>query len=193
MKPRFRRETRLAAALGSYQPNLSSMLLSPMSAVFWVSGLLGAAVLVGRSRWRSKAICCARCGKVFCSRCKSTTESASYCSQCTSVFLKRDLVSIDQQTNKMAQIRRWETLVAVARRAVAAVMPGALQVVEGRVAVGLGLGFMAWLCVLGAAVVVPRFLPAVEPQASTLPVQVLLLMGVAAVWARSMVPVWRWR
>lgn len=82
---------------------------------------------------------------------------------------------------------------AVGRRAVAALMPGALQVLEGRVAAGLGLGFMAWLCVLGATVFVPKFLPAIEPQASTLPAQFLLLVGVAAVWARSMVPVWRWR
>lgn len=186
-------ETRLAASLESYRPDLASMLLSPLSAVFWVSGLIGAGVLAARSRWRSKAVCCARCGKVFCSRCKSTTESVSYCSQCTSVFLKRDLVSIDQQTNKMAQIRRWETLVAVARRAVAALAPGALHVLGGRVWAGLGLGFLAWICVVGAAVVVPRFLPAIEPQASALPVQVLLLAGVAAVWARSVVPVWRWR
>jgi len=186
-------ETRLAAALGHYRPDFKSMLLSPLSAVFWVSGLVGAGALAVRRRWRSTAVCCARCGKVFCSRCKSTSESVSYCSQCTSVFLKRDLVSIDQQANKMAEIRRWETLVAVARRVVAALAPGTLQVLEGRALVGLGLGLLAWLSVVGAAVVVPRFLPAIEPQASALPVQIVMLAGVAAVWARSVVPVWRWR
>jgi hypothetical protein len=84
-------------------------------------------------------------------------------------------------------------VVAVARRAVAALAPGTLQVVEGKVLAGMGLGLLAWLSVVGAAVVVPRFLPAIEPQASAVPVQALLLAAVAAVWARSVVPVWRWR
>ena len=37
-------------------------------------------------------------------------ESTVYCSQCVSVFQKRDVVSIEQQTAKLEQIKWWERL-----------------------------------------------------------------------------------
>lgn len=186
-------ETRLGASLASPRRHFLPLMLNPLSAVFWASGLLGAGMVLVRRRWGSSAVACARCGRVFCSHCKTSTESWSYCSQCISVFLKRDLVSVEQQAVKMAQVRRWETLSRLARNLAASVVPGAGSVLSGRVWTGLAMGALAWFCVLGAAVFLPRFLPALEPQASAAPLQGVLLVGAVLLWGRSALTAWRGR
>jgi tetratricopeptide (TPR) repeat protein len=159
----------------------------PLPRVFVVMVPIGLVVLFLRSRWLWVAQICSKCGKVFCPRCKTATESASYCSQCISVFLKRDVVSIEQQTAKMDQIRRWGVWSSVARRVLGGLVPGSHHLLDGAPVAGITVGFVAWLGLIGALGWAPLALPTVDPEISVLPVQIVLAILFFAVWLRSAV------
>jgi tetratricopeptide (TPR) repeat protein len=190
MMSRVPPETRIAGALTVSTPAFGRYLLGPMPVAFWVTFVIGVVVLVlrGRLMWRSSV--CVRCGKVFCERCKTSTESASYCTQCISVFLKRDMVSIEQQSLKQLQIRRWDLCVALVRRLAAVTLPGSPWIVDGRLWRGVALGFCVWLMLLGALLWAPKFLPSIEPLASPVPVQVVLVLVAAVAWVRAAAGGW---
>ncbi len=168
-------------------------IVAPPSLVFWSAAVLGGVMLTVRKRWAWTASSCIRCGRVFCPRCKRDLESASYCSQCISVFLKRDVVSIEQQSAKLTQIRRWETVVNLTRRVLTFFVPGSGPILRGRLWRGVIISVAAWFLVLGAVVVVPLFVAPIESQASFLPIQVLLVIVFAAVWLHSVVTNWQRR
>jgi hypothetical protein len=136
---------------------------------------------------------CAKCGKTFCAKCKTATESDALCSQCISVFLKRDVVAIDQQLAKQARVRRWDIVATASRRAAGVLIPGSHDLADGRPWLGLATGVLAWLCLLGALAWAPRVLPSVEPFATVVPVQVALGLGFLALWLRSIVGAWQGR
>jgi tetratricopeptide (TPR) repeat protein len=184
-------DVRLQTAPPSYVDRFVTSLLTTESMVFWIPGLLGVAVLLIRSRWMWTSQMCTKCGKVFCSRCKTATESEAFCSQCISVFLKSDVVSIDQQAAKQAGIRRWEIWSAAARRAVGVLVPGSNYLMDGKPWLGLAAGFLAWVFLIGAGVWAARVLPEIEPFASVVPIQVVLLLGFVAVWLNGVIGAWR--
>ncbi len=165
-------------------------LLAPTSRVFWIMGAIGLLLLLVRRHWMWRAQVCSKCGKVFCPRCKSATESASYCSQCISVFLKRDLVSIEQQAAKLEQIQRWTAWSTAGRRGLGVLVPGSYHFFDGTAALGVVVGLLAWVPALGAVYWAPRALPAVEPLVELLPVQLALGAVAAVVWVRSAVVAW---
>ena len=177
----------------TYLDRFVAELLSPESMVFWVSGLLGLIVVLVRGKWMWIAQMCTKCGKVFCSRCKTATESDTYCSQCISVFLKPDVVAIDQQKAKQAGIRRWEMWSTAARRAAGVLMPGSHYVLDGRPWLGLATGFLAWLSLSGAVLWATMVLPEVERTANIVPIQVILVLAFVAVWLTSAVGAWQRR
>src|SRR6202022_816048 len=47
---------------------------------------------------------CIKCGRTFCHRCKSARESATYCTQCIHIYLKRDGVSLDTKRTKLEEV-----------------------------------------------------------------------------------------
>jgi len=167
-------------------------LVEPTSRVFSVMMVFGLLVLVLRMRWMWTAQTCTKCGKVFCPRCKTATESSSYCSQCISVFLKRDVVSIEQQSAKLDQIRRWTTWSTVGRRVASFLVPGS-HYLDDQAWLGLIIGVLAWTCLSGALLWAPMTLPSVDPLMAILPVQIILGVIFAALWLRSVVAAWRWR
>jgi tetratricopeptide (TPR) repeat protein len=187
-----------AAPVGSISPARSptlaadvlAELLGPVSRVFWIAALIGVVVLVVRSNALWAAEVCTKCGKVFCPRCKSATESASYCSQCISVFLKRDMVSIEQQSAKLAQIRRWELRSSVARRIAGMLVPGSHELLEGRVWLGLVLGLVGWTLFWGVLIWAPSVLPSIDPLVAVVPVQIVFGIGCALIWLRSIAEAW---
>lgn len=165
-------------------------LLGPASRVFWIAALVGLVVLAVRSRSLWTAEVCTKCGKVFCPRCKTATESATYCSQCISVFLKRDMVSIEQQSAKLAQIRRWELRSSWARRIAGMLVPGSHELLEGKVWLGLVLGLLGWFLLWGLLVWAPSVLPSIDPLVAVVPVQIVFGVGCALVWLRSIAEAW---
>lgn len=185
-------EQRLLVGLGPSHWRSLRQLLDPLSMVFWIGGLVGVAVLAIRLRWFQGARECTRCGKVY-RLDDEPGESAVYCRQCVSVFLQRDLVPIDQQTAKLAQVRRWDRWSTVLRRLVSAVAPGGYQLVRDHVALGLVVGLVAWTAAAGLAVWVPRFLSVIEPTMPLQPVMVGLGVVLAAAWLQSVVASWQRR
>jgi tetratricopeptide (TPR) repeat protein len=165
-------------------------LLGRVSLVFWIAALAGIVVLAVRSRWSWIAEVCTKCGKVFCPRCKSATESATYCSQCISVFLKRDMVSIEQQSAKMEQIRRWEARSSVAHRIAGILVPGSHELLEGKVWLGLVVGFVGWFLLWGLLIWAPSVLQSIDPLVAVVPVQIVFGIGCALVWLRSIAGAW---
>jgi tetratricopeptide (TPR) repeat protein len=166
--------------------------LSPMSVLFWVGGLLGLAVLLVRLKWFPAAKECVKCGKVY--RLEAEPgESTVYCRQCVSVFLQRDLVPIDQQTAKLAQVRRWDRWTAFLRRVVAVIAPGSYRLVTDSFFFGALVGCVAWLLLVGIVVWVPRFLSVIEPSLQVLPITILLGVLLAVVWMRSAILSWQRR
>lgn len=165
----------------------------PIPMAFFFTGVLGLLLGLARHRWMWTSTSCARCGKVFCPRCKTATESDAYCSQCISVFLKRDAVAIEQQAIKVEQIRRRESLENLGRRVVAVLFPGSGEVVVGRWKTGMLMAFFVVLFAGGALVWLPLFVSSVEPGMSLLPVQSVFMVLAAGLWIRSIVASWKRR
>jgi hypothetical protein len=160
--------------------------------LFWSGALLGIIVLFVRTKWFPGAKVCTKCGKVY--RLEDMPgESPVYCLQCVSVFLQRDLVPIDQQTAKLAQVRRWDRWTTAARRLGAMIAPGSYQLLRDRVGLGIILGLVAWTSLMGLVVWVPRFLEVVEPTMPVVPVLAVLGTIFAAAWLTSIVVSWQRR
>ena len=185
-------EERLEAGLGSTSLRFLRQLLGPLSMVFWMTGLFGVALLVIRGKWFPGARECGKCGKVY-RLDDEPGESAVYCKQCVSVFLQRDLVPIDQQAAKLAQVRRWDRLTAVARRLSAVVAPGGHNLVSGHIVSGVLLGVAAWFGLAGVVIWVPRFLSVIEPKLPVLPVTVALVLMILGAWLRGVFESWQRR
>ena len=186
-------ESRTPSGLAAVEDVVVRALYSPMSMVFWACGILGLVVLAIRSRWMWTAQRCGKCGKTFCTKCKTATESDTLCSQCISVFLKRDMVAVDQQLAKQARVRRWDLVATASRRLASVLIPGSHDLADGRPWLGLVTGAVAWVCLLGALVWAPWALPSVDPFLAIAPVQVVLAAGFLALWLRGVVGAWQGR
>jgi len=167
-------------------------LFSPIAWVFLIAAVMGLVVLFIRLRWFSAAKECTKCGKVY--RLETGFgESTVYCSQCVSVFLKRDVVSIEQQSTKLGHIKRWERLTAVFQHLVGLVVPGSQHFLGGSVVRGVIIGFFAWLFFLGAVVWVPLGLPRIEPLIATGKIQIGLFVLYLMIALRSGIAAWNRR
>jgi hypothetical protein len=150
---------------------------------------LGLGILLFRARSFSPARECTKCGKLY--RLEAGFgESSVYCSQCVSVFQKRDVVSIEQQTAKMDQIKRWERWTGFFRRVTGILVPGSHDFLGDHVIRGVLVGFVAWFCLTGALAWVPLFLPQIEPLMSRSFIQAGLLALFAIIVLRSGLSAW---
>jgi hypothetical protein len=107
--------------------------------------------------------------------------------------LQRDLVPIDQQTAKLAQVRRWDRWTGVARRLTSVAAPGSADLIGDRVLLGVTVGLVAWTALVGVLVWVPRFLEVIEPAMPVRPVVGVLAAVFVAAWAQSVASSWRGR
>jgi len=179
------------ALVGRYSLSLDPLkqLSSRISVVFLVGAFLGLAALLVRLRMFPPSKECSKCGKVY--RLESGFgESTVHCSQCVSVFMKREVVSIEQQTAKMNQIRRWEGWTSLLRRIAGFLVPGSQFLLDGQVIRGLFTGFLAWFFLVGALVLVPLFVPRIEPLAEIHPVQTAFMVLFGLIVLRSGVSAW---
>ncbi len=185
-------EEQLRVGLSAPSWRSARQLLSPISILFWGGGLVGMGLLFIRSRWFPPARECTKCGKVY-RLDDEPGESPIYCRQCVSVFLQRDLVPIDQQAAKLAQVRRWDGWSTVVRRVASVIVPGSAQIVQDRTALGVGIALVAWVALAGVIVWVPRFLEVIEPTMPVRPVAVVLVLIFLAAWMRSIIASWQRR
>lgn len=168
---------------------LAGHLLSPISLVFIIGLVFGCAVLFIRLRYFQSARECTKCGKMYRLR-AGFGESTVYCSQCVSVFQKRDVVSIEQQTAKLRQIKRWERLTAFSRRMGGLLFPGSPYYLGNRVIRGILFAFLTWFFLTGALFWGPEFIPLIEPLAFVEQIRIvfLVLFGMFAI--RSFLMAW---
>jgi tetratricopeptide (TPR) repeat protein len=165
---------------------------SPFSLIFIVGALVGLALLFARLKWFPAAKECGKCGKVY--RLESGYgESTMYCSQCVSVFMKRDVVSIEQQTAKMDQIRRWEGWTSWLRRLIGFSIPGSQSLLDGRVVRGFLTGVLASFFLTGSLVWIPLFVPRIDPLAATRPLEIVLLVLFGLTALHSGISAWNRR
>ncbi len=179
------------ALVGETDASLSLMthLLAPLSMVFLVGGAIGVILLVIRLRFFPPARECTKCGKGYRLQ-AGFGESSVYCSQCVSVFQKRDVVSIEQQTAKLRQIKRWDRLTILSRRLGGLLFPGSPYYLCDRVIRGVIFSFAAWFFLSGALFWGPEFVPLIEPLAFVEQIRVILLALFGLLAIRSALMSW---
>lgn len=142
-----------------------------------LAGLLALVIAIIHSLLREKrgglATACAKCGRAFCRRCRLAAESQTYCSQCTNIFLKKDMVAIDVQMAKRRQLARRRLALEVERRLADLLLPGLGLMFSGRARLGGALAFLAALAVMLGAVWFPFFVSPALLQVPAWPVTAL--------------------
>ncbi len=133
------------SAQGFLRP-LAAQWVNPLSAasLLMVFGCLGLAV---GTRGRRPARPCLRCGRPFCSRCKSRREGQDYCSQCVHLFVLGDGLAPETKTRKLYEIERYGRVRRRLRRLASLVVPGAGHLLAGRTWRGGALALL-WLTAL---------------------------------------------
>src|SRR5207248_4014399 len=75
---------------------------------------------------------CLKCGRTYCARCKSSRESATFCTQCIHIYLKRDGVSMATKRAKFEEVSEHQGGMLKRNRWLATFLPGSAQLIEGR-------------------------------------------------------------
>lgn len=124
--------------------------------------LIGAPLLFLKRRRAGYAGSCIKCGRTFCHRCKSARESATYCTQCIHIYLKRDGVSLATKREKLDQVHEHQTGMLKRNRIWSSFIPGSGQLLEGRTFVGaIGLFLFAFFVAL--AILTGHLAPVLSP------------------------------
>lgn len=167
--------------------------LTPVSLGALLSLLLAVFLWIKRRR-PGLANACIKCGRTFCHRCKSSRESATYCTQCIHIYLKRDGVSLDTKRQKLEEVTEHQGGMTKRNRLFATFMPGSAQMMEGRTITGV-IGTFVFAALVVVAIFVGRLAPALGPVADF---SQTLVRGVAItlaiiVWLILSLPVYRRR
>ena len=159
-----------------------------------LASLLLALLLFLIRRRSGHANACIKCGRTFCSRCKSARESSTYCTQCIHIYLKRDGVSLDTKRQKLEEVSGHQTAVTRRNRLFATFLPGSAQLMEGRTVAGL-LGVFLFAFFVVTAVVTGRLGPALGPVAEVaqMLVRIAAIVLAVVVWLVLSLPVYRRR
>jgi hypothetical protein len=102
-----------------------SMLVAPMEIwPFFIGGVifLGFGMWVYRSS-QGVAESCDKCGRAYCPRCRGS-RSGYLCTQCHSIFVRKEGVEARVRVRKMADIKRGQQLRAARRVIFSALLPG---------------------------------------------------------------------
>jgi hypothetical protein len=182
------------ALFGNYAAfDLMRSALNPVT-IGALASLLLALLLWARRRKTGLANACIKCGRTFCPRCKSARESTTYCTQCIHIYLKRDGVSIDTKRKKLEEVTGHQTGMVRRNKLFATFLPGAAQMLEGRVVSGI-LGAFLFGFFVAMAILVGRLAPAIGPAADVaqLLVRIACIAVAVLLWAVLALPVYRRR
>lgn len=117
---------------------LGQAVLNPLSLVALAS-LLACGAIAAVLRGQPPARACLRCGRPFCAACRTGRDGHEYCSQCVHLFVLGDGLSPETKRKKLYEVERHETRARRARRVLSLVLPGASQLLSGRVLAGAAL------------------------------------------------------
>jgi tetratricopeptide (TPR) repeat protein len=156
--------------------------------------LLLATILWSLRRGVGFANACIKCGRTFCYRCKSARESATYCTQCIHIYLKRDGVSLDTKRQKLEEVTEHQTATVRRNRIFATFLPGSAQLLEGRIVAGV-IGIFLFALFAGIALFVGHLAPALGPVAhvAQLLIRIVAIAVAVIIWLLMSLPVYRRR
>ena len=172
-----------------FDPQVSAF--NPITIGAALSAIL-AVVLWAKRRKVGFANACIKCGRTFCHRCKSARESATYCTQCIHIYLKRDGVPLATKRTKLEQVHEHHGGMVTRNKIFTTFLPGSAQLIEGRTVVGL-LGLFVFLFMVATALLTGRLAPAIGPVADTAKLIAVALAAMLAivVWFVLSMPIYR--
>jgi tetratricopeptide (TPR) repeat protein len=136
---------------------------------------------------------CIKCGRTFCLRCKSAGESATFCTQCIHIYLKRDGVSAATKRAKLEEVSEHQNDVLKRNRWLATFLPGSAQVIEGHTATGTASAFV-FLFFVSLAFLAGRLAPVLAPgDLAKMLVRLAAIAAAIIVWFLITLPVYRRR
>jgi tetratricopeptide (TPR) repeat protein len=100
---------------------------------------------------RAPAHRCTRCGRPFCSYCRSGRDAHEYCNQCVHLFVLGDGLAPETKSMKLYEVERFETWDRRVRRIGSALVPGASELLTGRAWIGFSLVLLWLLAWIGGA------------------------------------------
>ena len=152
-----------------------------------------APILFMKRRRNGFAGACIKCGRTFCLRCKSGRESATYCSQCIHIYLKRDGVSLETKRTKLEEVTEHQNALVRRNKLFATFLPGSAQILEGRTIAGF-LGLFTFAFFVALAVLVGRLAPVLAPgDLPKMMVRILAIVLAVVTWFVLSLPVYRRR
>ena len=136
---------------------------------------------------------CIKCGRTFCHRCKSARESATFCTQCIHIYLKRDGVSMLTKRAKLEEVNDHLGNILTRNRWLATFFPGSAQLIEGRTLAGT-IGAFVFVFFLSLAILSGRLAPVLAPGdvAKTL-VRITAIAIAVILWLLLTLPIYRRR
>jgi len=174
----------------SFDPMVSAR--NPITLAGVLAALLAPLIFFKRRR-HGFAGSCIKCGRTFCPRCKSGRESATYCTQCIHIYLKRDGVSVATKRMKLDEVGQHQSGMLRRNKVIGTFLPGSAQLLEGRTLIGL-LGLFIFLAAVSLAVLVGRLAPVLAPgEFAKMIVRGLAIVIAVITWFLMTVPVYRRR
>ncbi|HEY6136502.1 MAG TPA: tetratricopeptide repeat protein [Thermoanaerobaculia bacterium] len=153
--------------------------------------LIAAPLLFWKRRRAGFAGACIKCGRTFCHRCKSARESATYCTQCIHIYLKRDGVSLATKREKLDQVVDFQSGTLRRNKLFGAFVPGSGQLLEGRTFAGV-VGVFLFIFFVALAVLMGRLAPVLVPGSTAqLVVRVVAIVLAIIIWIFMTPPVLR--
>jgi tetratricopeptide (TPR) repeat protein len=138
---------------GPLKPSYSKISISLRPAfsfgmvVFFLAAVF---VLITKKRERF-ARSCLKCGRPFCSQCKTSLEFESFCGQCVHLYIKQDGVSPQARMQKNYEVESYNKKNKIIRTVLSILAPGAGHFWEGHFFSGFVILFM-WLSFLSGFV-----------------------------------------
>lgn len=153
--------------------------------------LILAVIVWNRNRKTGFAGACVKCGRTFCHRCKSARESATYCTQCIHIYIKRDGVLSAAKNRKMTEVQAYHRGRLRHRKLLSTVLPGSGNILDGATWSGAIylLLFMTFVCV---AIFTGRLAPIASPaETMKLALRLASIVGAVLIWIVAVLPVYR--
>ncbi len=161
---------------------LGAILAMALSLLLWL-----------RRRKSGYAGACIKCGRTFCHRCKSSRESATYCTQCIHIYLRRDGVSLDTKRRKLLDVQEYLSGRVRLNRLFATFLPGSAQLLEGTTVAGI-IELFLFFCFLSLLLLVGRLAPVLAPgMLAQIIVRIIAGLAIVVIWLIVSLPVYRRR
>lgn len=114
--------------------------------------LFGTALFIVSTKKRENfARSCYKCGRAYCSHCKTSLEFESFCGQCVHLYIKQDGVSPQARMQKNYEVEVFNKRGKIIRAILALIAPGSGHIWEGHISSGFVIMFL-WFAFLSGFV-----------------------------------------